>query len=1180
MVEQRRLKRRRRRRMRTTDHIPPQVRDLQRAVADPEVSAWVAANAGSGKTHVLAQRVINLLLKGVEPEKILCITFTKAAAANMAKRVFDTLAQWTTLDDTALDAAIRERSSMAPDAKRRALARRLFARALETPGGLKVQTIHAFCTQLLHRFPFEANVAARFAVLDETEQTQTLEKLTLHVLLDGAGDPESPLGRALAVAMTAAADQTFRDVVRGAIGRRDAISRWVIGAGSVTAAIAALSRALGVDPSETSESIDEAFFAGSSIAPAEWSVLAAALMAGNKTDAEQARRFGLLASLPLSDRVETYLDIFCTASERAPRKSIVTKAIKDAILVERLSAEQDRVCALLQSKRAVICRDRSAALLTVTYDVLTRYHNEKERRGLADYDDLIDKTLELLTNVDAAWVHYKLDFGIDHLLIDEAQDTSHKQWQIVRQLVAEFTAGAGARDVPRTIFAVGDEKQSIYSFQNAAPKEFEEMRRYFETAHKNVEIKFEFRKFEHSFRSGEAVLAAVDEVFKAKEIAASVSSDTDGFPPHIALPDAAPSLVEIWEPVEPDERREIEGWDAPFDRVSETSPRVKLARRIARTVRRLVDARDPVGIERRAARYGDVLILVRQRGELFETIIRALKNENVEVAGADRLVLTEHIAVMDLIALADALLLLQDDLALAAVLRSPLFGFTDQDLFEVAWDRGPLSLRAALGRKANDREIFAAATARLDELDGAARRETPFAFYAHILGAGGGRQRFLARLGAESNDALDEFLNLAFDYERRETPSLQGFVAWLRAARAEIKRDMEIARDEVRVMTVHGAKGLEAPIVILADTMTPPAGPKSPRLLPLAGDAVIWAGRKADDAPPVAVARQTALTEAADEYRRLLYVAMTRAADRLIVCGAQGKNKRPDGCWYDLVREPLAPFLVEEADGEEKVLRYRKTPLGQVEKPAAPTAGPQKPARPALPSWLREPAPVETPRAGPLSPSSVFDEDIGRAAHPAASTADRQKALQRGRIVHRLLQALPDIAQPSRASAAERYLAGAAKDFSATEQAAIAGQVCAVLDAEDFAALFAPGSRPEVPIVGWIARSGAQPVAVAGQVDRLIVTGDAVLIADYKTDSVVPRRLDDVEPYVVQLALYRAVLARLFPGKAVRAALIFTSGPTLFEVPAAAMDRALEKTQEKTQEKTTLKAIEATLAKS
>jgi ATP-dependent helicase/nuclease subunit A len=1145
--------------MRTPDAIPTQVQDLQRAVANPDVSAWVAANAGSGKTHVLAQRVINLLLKGVEPEKILCITFTKAAAANMAKRVFDTLAQWTTLDDAALDDAIRARSDMAPDAKRRALARRLFARALETPGGLKVQTIHAFCTQLLHQFPFEANVAARFAVLDDTEQTQLLEQLTLHVLLDGAREPDGALGRALGVAMTAAADQTFRDVVRASIGRRDAISRWVIVAGGVPAATAALSRSLGLDPAENRDSIEEEFFTGSSIAPEDWTALAATLLQGGKTDAEQGRRFNLLASLPRADRVETYLDIFCTG-ERSPRKFIVTKAIEDAGLVERLSAEQGRVCALLERMRAVICRDRSAALLTVVYDVLTRYHLEKARRGLVDYDDLIDKAQALLNDVDAAWVHYKLDLGIDHLLIDEAQDTSSKQWQIVRQLVAEFTAGAGARGVTRTIFAVGDEKQSIYSFQNAAPKEFADMRSHFRGAHEKIGLKFVSSKFEHSFRSGESVLEAVDIVFKG--IAGSVTSDKDGFPPHIALPDAAPSLVEIWEPTKPDERREIEGWDAPFDQVGETSPRVKLAQRIARTVRRLVDAHEPVGIERRAARYGDILVLVRQRGELFEAIIRALKHEEVDVAGADRLVLSEHIAVMDLMALADALLLPQDDLALATVLRSPLFGFEDDDLFALAWDRGRLPLRAALKSKAGEREIFSAANALLDEFSQAARRETPFAFYAKILGAAGARRRILGRLGTEANDALDEFLNLAFDYERRETPSLQGFVAWLRAARAEVKRDMEIARDEVRVMTVHGAKGLEAPIVILADTMTPPAGAKQPRLLTLSGNPVIWAGRKADDAPPVAAARQNAISDATDEYRRLLYVAMTRAADRLIVCGAEGKNKRPDGCWYDLVRGPLEPFLIEEADGEDKVWRYRKTPAPLAEC-APPAAGTEKPAPPVLPSWLRETAPVDAPRAGPLSPSAAFDEEIGRAARAQPSPAERQKALQRGRIVHRLMQSLPDIPQPQRKTATERYLAGAAKDFSAAEQIEMARQVFAVLDEPHFAEVFAAGSRPEVPIVGRIARANGALIAVAGQVDRLIVTTDAVLIVDYKTDSAVPHRLDEVEPYVAQLALYRAVLGRLFPGKTVRAAMIFITGPSLIPVPAQAMDKALDKTLER-----------------
>jgi ATP-dependent helicase/nuclease subunit A len=1148
--------------MRSPSIIPPDVLALQGEVSDPAVSAWVAANAGSGKTHVLAQRVINLLLAGVEPEKILCVTFTKAAAANMAKRVFDTLGRWTTLDDAALDDAIRERSGAAPGAHRRALARRLFARALETPGGLKVQTIHAFCTQLLHQFPFEANVAARFSVLDETERSQLLERLTLAVLLEGASAPEGALGRALGIAMTAAADQTFRDVVREAIGRRDAIERWLTQSGGLDAAIAALSRALDVKPGEDADSVEAEFFSGALIAPSQWPELAVLFAQGAKTDCEQAERWRSLAARSGSDRIETYIDIFCTDT-RTPRKSIATRAIKDAGLLERLCAEQRRVCAVLERRNAVLCRDRSAALLTVAAAVLERYRGEKERRGLLDYDDLIDKTLALLNSVEAAWVHYKLDLGVDHVLIDEAQDTSLKQWEIVRLLTAEFTAGKGARGLTRTMFAVGDEKQSIFSFQDAAPEEFVLMRRHFERAHQAGGLDFVFREFKHSFRSGDSVLQAVDAVFKASEIAASVTADSGGFPPHIALPDAPPSLVEIWEPTKPEAREPIEGWDAPFDTVSEMSPRVKLAQRIARTVRRFIAERVPVGIERRAARYGDVLVLVRQRGPLFEAIIRALKNENVDVAGADRLMLTEHIAVMDLIALADALLLREDDLALASVLRSPLFGFSDDDLFAIAWNRGRSSLRAALdagaaSAKPGVREKFAEAAARLDALGEAARRETPFAFYAGLLGAGGGRHRFLARLGAEANDALDEFLNLALDYERRQTPSLQGFIAWLRAARAEVKRDMEIARDEVRVMTVHGAKGLEAPIVILADTMTPPAGPRQPRLLKLADGALIWAGRKDDDVPAVAAARGAALAEAEHEYRRLLYVAVTRAADRLIVCGADGERARPKGCWYDLVVEPLRPFLVEEDDGLGKVFPYRRPGAAAVEG-AARVAQVPKAVRGEPPSWLRQPAPAEAPRTMLLAPSSVFADDIDGGSTPAGgSAAERGKALKRGRLIHRLLQSLPDIAPAGRKDAAQLYLDRAAADFPAAERAEILRQVLTILNDLIFAEAFVPGSRAEVPIVGRIAHAGAPAIAVSGQVDRLTVTHDAVLIVDYKSDRTVPPGLAAVPAkYKAQAALYAAVLTRIYPEKTIRAALLFTEGPRVIEVPGVATQAAL-----------------------
>ena len=1125
--------------------IPPAVTLRQIEASDPRESAWVAANAGSGKTHVLAQRVIRLLLAGVDPARILCVTFTKAAAANMANRVFDELRRWATYGDAQLDDAIGTISNVTPDDSVRALARRLFAQALETPGGLKVQTIHAFCTRLLQQFPFEADVAARFEVLDEASEAKLLEQMSLSVLLDAAAAPDSALGRALATAIAAAADQTFKDVVGEAIRKRDIVRGWVAHGGSVDAAIAGLCGALKVGAADTIETVERQMTEGPLFPAKHWGALAKALAAGSKADQGAADK--LLSALAGAgvERTKNYLSVFLTG-EGEPRKRLVTKAIEtgDPALVDRLNQERDRLVALAERRRGVECRDRTAALLTIADTVIARYQNEKARRGLLDYDDLIDKTLDLLGEDRAAWVHYKLDRGIDHVLIDEAQDTSPKQWQIVRALTAEFFAGKGAREVRRTIFAVGDEKQSIFSFQGAAPREFDEMYRAFAKLSEGIERTLPLVRLRHSFRSGPNVLSAVDVVFEQPHAFAGLSADN--VPPvHEALPSAAPGVVEIWETIKPAERPESEAWSAPFDATNETSPQAQLADRIARTVAHW---------RRQGTRPGDVLVLVRQRGALFEAIIRALKDHDVPVAGADRLVLTEHIAVMDLMVLVDALLLPDDDLALATVLKSPLFGLDEDDLFALAWNRQG-ALRAALAMNPS----YANAAAQLRRYAAWAGRETPFDFFSRLLGPERGRKRILARLGPEADDALNEFLNLALDYESRETPSLQGFVAWLRGAKTDVKRDMEISRDEVRVMTVHGAKGLEAPVVFLADTTTPPAGHYPPRLLALAGGGApgtpapfVWALAKATDVTQVSEAREAARREAENEYRRLLYVAMTRAADRLIVCGVDGARKRPEGCWYDLVVNALKErCTTEPADhGDGTVLRYRKCPAKH-ETATRESAAPSAEIAEDLPAWLTRDVDPEPPPAAPLSPSQAYDET---APLPRADAAGRKLALARGIAMHRLLQSLPEIPPERRAAAAQRHLARNNDVFTQKECGDLVASVIRLLEDPRFFKLFAPGSRAEVPVVGRI-QIGSRIVPVAGVLDRLAVTGDAVLIADYKTNRPPPAM--PPEAYVAQLALYRAVLGQIYPGKPIRAALIWTETPDLVELSAAAMDTAL-----------------------
>ncbi len=467
-------------------------------------------------------------------------------------------------------------------------------------------------------------------------------------------------------------------------------------------------------------------------------------------------------------------------------------------------------------------------------------------------------------------------------------------------------------------------------------------------------------------------------MFREPAIYKSIHAVENAYPVHDALGDAAPALVDLWKLEEPDTREAIEGWDAPFDAVSETSPEVRLARRVQGEIRSLIDAGTMTGSanRRRPLRYGDVLILVRRRGRAFDAIIQALKHAGIPVAGADRLKLTEHIAVIDLMNLADALLLPSDDLALAVALKSPLFGLDDDDLLRIAPDRKG-SLREALTDHAQetdkDNDKLRLALNRLEDCERRFAQQTPFTFYAWLLGGDKGRARILGRLGPEANDALDEFLELALSYEQKAPASLQGFMAWLRAADTEVKRDMEIARDEVRVMTVHGSKGLEASVVFLVDTTTSPSDTQRMNLIrmpqgnaaPDAPGVVLWAGRKADDPPAVATARAAMKDDTEDEYRRLLYVAMTRAADRLIVGGVLPGNRNAvrELSWYDLITKGLSASDLQHQEIQtaawpgaalHRVLRTWSRRRALLPSRTIPTPE-------TLPAWLSQPAPPESP---------------------------------------------------------------------------------------------------------------------------------------------------------------------------------------------------------------------------
>jgi ATP-dependent helicase/nuclease subunit A len=1135
--------------------VGPDTRDAQRRAANPRASAWVSANAGAGKTKVLTDRVVRLLLDGAHPGRLLCLTFTKAAAANMAIRVFERLGQWVTLDEAELVKELIELEGERPSAAKLRLARRLFARAVETPGGLKIETIHAFCERLLHLVPFEANVPARFAVLDETQTAELVVEATANVFAEAASGAHPRLAAALDVISVEAAGEALAAAIRDALKESASLEE----AGGLETALQRLRTTLGLAAGETAADIERAMLEDG-LAPRQWPEIAAGLDSGKATD--RIRAAALLAAANASnpdERLGHYLSVFFT-DEGKPRaeSAIVTKSVEPAIKA-RLLDEQARLCRLAERLRAARTLERTTALFTLAQAIHRKVQAHKARLGALDFDDLITKTLELLRRGDTGWVLYKLDRGIDHVLVDEAQDTNPEQWEILRIITADFTAGHGARGGKvRTLFAVGDPKQSIYGFQGAEPREFEVSRSLWRQKVSAAELAFEDVRLTLSFRSTKAVLSAVDATFAVESHFKGLSFEDKivGTVHESARPNA-PGLVELWPTERPAEEEEPDAWTLPVDATEQTSPPVAVAKRVARAVRAWTREGDEMG---QVARAGDILILVRRRGPAFEAVIRALKEAGVPVAGADRLDIGEHIAVLDLVAAGRAALLPADDLTLATALKSPLVGLDDDDLIRLAVHRGENeSLVSALQRHAAAGDPTARrACEALDTWRGLARVHGPFGFYASLLGPLGGRTQLVARLGSEAGDAIDAFLCFAHNAELTDTPSLTTFLARFGSASHQIKRDLDTTRDEVRVMTVHGAKGLEAPVVILIDGCEVLG--KDPPLIgvSIGGGRVIpvWSPGKAYDCDVVAAARESLKGRGLEEHNRLLYVAMTRAKDRLVIAPFMTSRKEsPEQAWCEMVRRGLVAttrglILSEAPYGPTEIWR---DDVAWGRAAAASAAAPFVPVD--VPDWLRSPAAMEPEPGPPIRPSSALGA-ADRLTRPGDGPYAPEARL-RGTLVHALLERLPTVPAEKRESVARAFVSARAPRLDADKRARIVTDAFGVLEDEALAPLFGPGSRAEAAIAGRL-RLHAADQPVSGQIDRLAVLDGEVLVADYKTTAR-PPQIGEALPaaYVAQLALYRALLQEIYPSRRVRAFLIWTSGPIIRELTEAELDGAL-----------------------
>ncbi|MEK9968050.1 MAG: double-strand break repair helicase AddA [Ferrovibrio sp.] len=1140
----------------------------QRSAADPAQSAWVAANAGSGKTRVLVDRVTRLLLMGTRPSGILCLTFTKAAAAEMQLRLTERLGKWTTLDDGRLSDDLHALLGRAVTDADMAAARQLFARTLESPGGLRLQTVHAFCEALLKRFPVEAQVPPGFAVADDAVTADLFETARKRVLADGLNDPDfRPVIDFFASRLD---DGRFAELLAALLGRRRDLALLLDAHDGAAGAIGALYAQLDLPPDATRDLSIRQHIAAMPLDDLRRAVVA--LCGGSVTDKKIGQPLAdwLAAGQPVDSFEDIWFAGFFTG-EGKPRAKMANKAAIDidANCADILTKEQSRLVALRQALNRLTIAEATAMLLRLGERLLAAYTALKTARGLLDYDDLILRTRDLLVEPSQVpWVMFKLDRGIDHILVDEAQDTSPDQWSVVAALAEEFFSGSGARDgVHRTVFAVGDVKQSIYSFQGARPQAFLDTYTEFRRRAEAIGERLARLPLEMSFRSSPAVLRLVDAVFA--EDAAKPGVVEPGLTlQHKAKRRDEAGRIELWPPFKPDPKSQSEPWEAPLDYVGAKDPRKRLAEEIARQIRRWMDSEDLPSLGRRV-QPGDVMILVRRRNVFFEAMVQALKTAGVPVAGADRMKLAEQIAVLDLLALGSFCLLPEDDLTLATVLKGPLFNFSEDDLFDLCWNRQQARVWHELQRRAGERSHWRAASDELHTWLARADLVTPFALYAELLGAGGGRRRLVARLGPQANEPIDEFLAATLTYERETTPSLQGFLNWFPRHAGEVKRDLDQGRNEVRVLTVHGAKGLEAPIVILPDTCdlpkeqggigllwgeapTPPvqtAGPAAARAVPQ----LYWPMRKDNDVDLTDGLRKLRQREQEDEYRRLLYVALTRARDRLYVCGYLGSrdaDKGPQqGSWYDLVAaglDHLVPVTTVALPWGDEARRFETNPDSRGEiKPTATAA-----EATAAPDWLRQPAPPEPVPPRPLSPSQPSRPDP---APLSPTTQKNQDGLKRGRLIHRLLQTLPDLPEAERRPAAARFLGNATHGLDSASQAGLLNEVMALLGDPQFAAIFQPGARVEAPLTGRIGNR-----LVTGQVDRLLVTDQALLVLDYKTNRPPPLVVTEVDPaYLDQMALYRGLLGQVFPNRRIDAALVWTFAALLMPLPNDLLDQRL-----------------------
>jgi len=1179
--------------------IPQRALEAQSVAADPSQSVWVSANAGSGKTHVLTERVIRLLLQGVKPSRLLCLTYTKAAAAVMKARVFERLSRWTSLSDEQLTLELYQLEKRKPDAIRLKEARRLFAHALDTPGGLKIQTIHAFCEALLHQFPLEANIAGHFEIMDEMATTSLLGEARRQVLTTAHLRKNENLSEALTTILDRCGEEGLNPLLSEAIDKRQNLIDFFQKYSSSNTRRDILCDVLGIERGLSHEQILASLKNQALLDDDLTEVLR---HFGGKTAIDFTHRLAEIKLAPLDDGLCALVKAAYFTKQDQPRKpaNIIIKEVQKLrpAAIDIISLKQQNMLSLFDTIKNLNLIALNIAASNVVEELLKIYSSMKKARGLLDFNDIIHYTLAMLKRRGAnQWVQYKLDRGIDHILVDEAQDTSPAQWEIIQRLTEEFFSGLSQNENTRTIFAVGDEKQSIYSFQGAVPEGFAANGRLIARKARQSQQLFSNVQLHYSFRSTEEVLSSVDLVFSKPENFQGLSAD-NAKTVHQAIRTNEPGEVDIWQTITPQSVAEPDDWRLPVDQLR--APAVQLAETIAETIAHWLKTRERIAGKNRTVNANDIIILVRKRDQFIGALSRALKNRHVPVAGVDRLKLTDHIAIRDLMALGQFVLQPADDLALASLFKSPFFNLTEGDLLEFASKRKATLWDCLTQANLASKPKVAAMVERLKHYRKIADNIAVFEFYSLVLHEDGGRRDILSRLGTEAGDVLDAFMDYSLTIQKFGLPGLQIFLETLNASEPEIKRELDQSRQEVRIMTIHAAKGLESSIVFLVDSCSKiSVHQHEPHIIML---------NHGQQQVPIFIAtkdcksnicldhlRQLKQRES-EEYRRTLYVAMTRAEDRLIVCSYCGKKPEKDS-WSRLIYDALS-YQLKEIEGPSDSIaawRYSKhnDELAFIVEPEPKSEGIELQE---LPQYLRQKMAPEHALPRPLTPSrsgafiendfsnelsdprrsplleADFNQDfiavreknsIGERlalTKPIDYTLRKQSrngyAIERGIVIHKILQYLPDIPQQERPHFVERMINRVPYLWNDEQKQHIAKDILSVISFPQLKEFFDQEGKSEVAIMGRVTIRGAVK-PVSGQIDRIRITDDKVLIGDYKTGPVPSDTKTHAPGYIAQMALYRALVKPLYPDKSVEVFLIYTQGPKIFKVDDLILDQAM-----------------------